>query len=203
MREKERPRTYYYKVWVDDSDPLAMICTEWDSQGFDQYRLYEGEWISDWPEGITFYVEGLHPEDYLFSAVNDWISVSERVRQVCEDFEECKVKGVQFLPVRVVHKETGEEIGPYWVLNVVQVVEALDWERTRWLYPEKKDQHKDPIFNIVKEAFRWEPLKRIDVFRLSIKGQIGTSVYISQRLKWCLEQAGATKGFKFIPIPAY
>jgi hypothetical protein len=202
MSEKVRPCTYYYKIWVDESDPLAMVCIERDDKGFNEHRFNEGKWIEDWPQGVTFYVEGEHPEDYLLGGPF-WMVVSERVRQVCEEFEECKVKGVQFLPVRVVHKESGEEIGPYWAVNVVQVVEALDWERTRWLYPEKKDQHKDPIFNIVKEAFHWEPLKGVDIFHLSIKGRVGTSVYISQRLKWCLEQARATKGFKFIPIPAY
>lgn len=199
MKEKQQPKTYYFKIWVDDSDPLAMICSERDVKQFDEYRFYKGEWIENWPEGITFYIEGKHPEDYLLGGLH-WIVVSERVRQAVKN---CGSKSVQFLPVRVVHRDTNKEIGPYWALNVTRVLEALDWERTRWLYPETKENDEHPTLNIIKEALRREPLEGVDIFRLSVRGQTSTSLFISRRLKRCLERGKATKGFEFIPVPVY
>jgi hypothetical protein len=107
---------------------------------------------------------------------------SEQVRQA---FEQCSVEGVQFLPVRVVNSETREEIGPYWVSNVLRLVEALDWDQTRWFHPESIHEDEHPVLDIIKEALRAEPLMGIEVFRLKIKGDTG-QVYISSCLKRCL-----------------
>lgn len=199
MKDKDQPRTYYYEVGVDESDPLAIICVEKDDQGVDVYQFNKGKWIEDWPEDVTFYVEGSHPEDYLVGGLQ-WKIVSERVRQVVKEW--CDADEVQFLPVKVLHKETMEEIRLYWALNVVKVIEALDWERTRWLHPEKKEEDEHPILDIVKPALRWEFLEGVDLFRLKVKDDIG-SLFISPRLEQYLERAGATRGIKFFPVPVY
>ncbi|WP_366946575.1 DUF1629 domain-containing protein [Roseiflexus sp.] len=135
----------------------------------------------------------------LFSAVHGWMLVSERVRQA---LERCGVEGVQFLPVRVMHKATGAEIGSYSALNVVRVVEALDWERTRWLTADRKVVDDHPILAIVRVALRREAVSGVDIFRLRVKHDVG-EIFISPRVKQCLERAGATSGFRFIPVPVY
>jgi hypothetical protein len=198
MKQKQQTSMYYYKIGVDDSDPLALITVEHDDKGFDEFRFYEGKYIEDWPNGITFVVAGEHREDYLLGGLH-WMVVSEHVRQV---FEESHIEGAQFLPVTVIYKEVGQKVGIYWALNVVQEVEALDWGHTRWLGSDTiEDEY---IFlNVAKEALLWEPLRNIDIFRLTIKDKSDVSVYISGHLKQCLESAGAVKGFKFIRIRAY
>jgi hypothetical protein len=55
MRKKKPPSTYYHRISVDDSDPLAMVCIGKDDKGFDEYRFYRGEWIDNWPEGVTLF----------------------------------------------------------------------------------------------------------------------------------------------------
>lgn len=197
MKIQGHPHQYYYKLRMDDSDPRAIVCIERDEKGFDVYRLYKGKWIDDWPEGITFYVKGEHPEDYLLGGLG-WVAISENVRQ---SLNKCGVTEGQFLPIQVIHKETGNKIGSYWILNVLKVVEALDPERTRWLNPHTKETDEFPTLNIIKEALRREALKGVDIFLLGIKGQITRSVYISEYLKQCLEKEKTTKGLKFIPIP--
>lgn len=199
MKDKPTPRGYCYEIWFDDTDPLAVVLDEEDLQGIDRWLLYEGKFIETWPKGITFYAEGEHLEDYL-AGVPGWIIISDRARQA---LERCQVQGVQFLPVQVIHKEQRFEIGPYWVLNVTQAVEALDWEHTRWAYPETKYEDEYPILNIIKEALQWNMIKDLDVFLLKVKHKCKISIYISERVKSCLENAGATSGFKFIPVPAY
>ncbi len=189
----------YYKVWFDATDPLALFSQEEDLRGVDRWLVYKGARVERWPEEITFVVEGEHAEDYLFSALHGWLLISERARRV---FEECAISGVQFLPVRVIRKEQQVEIGPYWVLNVLHLVEALDWDHTRWLHPERRHEDEHPILDIVKESLKLGSLRGIDIFRLKVKEDAG-SIYISHKLKTCLERAGAISGFKFIPVQVY
>jgi hypothetical protein len=198
MNNKLKPRNFYYKIWFDETDSLALVLDEEDLKGVDRWIVYQGKRIEAWPERVTFYAEGKHVEDYL--AGGSWVVVSQRVRQV---LEQSKIGGIQFLPVQIIHKRKDFVIGPYWVLNVVQVAEALDWENTHWARPERKNDDEHPILNIIRETFRWEAVRDLDIFLLSIKGEVGVSIYVSPHFKQCLEKAGATSGFKFIPIPAY
>ncbi|MBI2832763.1 MAG: hypothetical protein HYX79_10955 [Chloroflexi bacterium] len=202
MTQKVRPRAYYYGIpWGGPSEygPDILVWTgKKDVKGFNQYRFYECKLIEDWPDGVTFTMEGKRAEDYLVVGMH-WTVVSDRVRKA---FEECRVEGMQFLPVRIV-KETGEDVGQYWALNVTHpAVDALDWERTRWLPGRNPREDEHPELCIIAEAFRFDSLKGIDIFRLKVKNQV-THLYVSQRVKWCLEQAGATSGFEFSPVPAY
>jgi hypothetical protein len=199
MNDDKRLRPYYYKVRPDDSDPQGVISTEWDLRGVDRWIVYKGIWIENWPENVTFYAEGEHLEDYLFCALHGWILVSDRARRAIET---CSTDGVQFLSIRIVHKPQRLEPGPYWLLNVVRQEEALDWERTRWLHPDRKEVDERPILDILREALSLDTLRGVDIFRLKVKGSVG-QVYISPYLKQCLEAAEAIKGFKFIPIRVY
>jgi hypothetical protein len=198
MKNNQQPH-HYYKIGFDDTDPLAMISKEWDLKGVDRWFVYRGLWVENWPEDVTFYVEGEHLEDYLCCALPEWILISARVRDALET---CRIDGVQFLSVRIVHKEKELEIKSYWLLNVIRSVEALDWEKTRWLHPERKEKDEHPILDIVKVALRSDALSGVDIFRLKVKGDKG-QIYISSHLKQCLEITRATSGFKFVPTPVY
>ncbi len=198
MSSNNRPHTYYFEVWFDDSDPLAVFSQEEDLRGVDRWLVYKGTRIESWPEGVTFFVQGEHVEDYLFSTLHGWLLISERARGA---LEECAATEVQFLPVRVIHKKKQVEIGPYWLLNVLRLIEALDWNRTRWLHPERKHEDEHPVLDIVKVALNLSVLKGVNIFRLKVKDTT-RGVYISQELKECLEHAGVS-GFKFIPVSAY
>lgn len=185
----------YYKVWFSEADQEGLIAYGHDLRGVNRYIVFDGTWIENWPPNVTLYVEGKHPEDYLFSTLNGWIPLSKRVQQV---FEACDIQGVQFLPIRIVHK-SGVEIPGYAVLNVLNVIPALDHEHTVWLTSEK-DQVEYPQLNILKVALNRDAIGGIDIFRLQ---ESRTEMFISRRLKECLERAGATAGFKFIPVAVY
>jgi len=158
-----------------------------------EYFIYQPEPIEEWPEEIAFYAEGEPLEDYLFPTMVDWVLISERVKQVLEKLE---VKGVQFLPIRVVRKETGEEVPGYWVLHVWKQISALDEEHT--VYFEPRDE-KYPQLDIIKVALRKEAIGKAEIFRLKERK---VSIYVSRRVKERLEEIGAT-GFKWIPVPSY
>lgn len=200
MAEKKQWRAIFYKVSMADSDPKALMAPQVDAKGFDEYRFYKGEWIEDWPEGITIsFTRGEHAEDFMLGGFS-WKLVSERVRQI---FVQHQIGGVQFLPIRVIHQKTGKEVGKYWVLNVVQQVEALDWAHTLWTTTDHEEINRYAGGYILRPALLWEQVKNVDVFRLRIQGRCDARIFISARLKQWLEEAGATSGFAFFPIPAY
>lgn len=184
-------RADYYKLWFEETG--GAVCRKADLKGVDEYFIYRPEPVEEWPEGITFYAEGEPLEDYLFPTVVDWILISERVKQALEGLG---VEGVQFLPIRVVRKETGEEVPGYYVLHVWKHIPALDEEHTVFLEP--RDE-KYPQLSIIKVALRREAIGGADIFRLKEKP---VSVYVSRRVKERLEEIGAT-GFKWIPVPSY
>ncbi len=198
MNSNPKPYTFYFKIWFDDSDPLALVLSEEDLKGIDQWAIFEGKSIDDWPKGITFLARGQHVKDYL--AGGGWVVISERTRLA---LERCRIQGVQFLSVQIVCKDLELGIGSYWVLNVTQVSEALDWKHTRWARPQNPLGDPHPSLNIIKEALLWDVVRESDVFLLSVKGKLRTTIHVSPRFKHCLEEAGAISGFKFIPIPVY
>ncbi len=185
-------RADYYKLWFEETE--GMYCTEADLKGVSEYFIYQPEPAEEWPEGITFYATkgGEYADDYLF-ATGGWILISERVKQI---LEELGVEGVQFLPIRVVRKETGEEVPGYYVLHVWRHISALDEEHTVFLEP-RSERYPEPI--IGKVALRKEAIGNADAFRLA---EYDVQVYVSRRVKERLEEIGAT-GFKWIPVPSY
>jgi hypothetical protein len=194
----------YYRIMIGGQYPpkrgTIYYAGKCDEKGFNELKFYEGKEIEDWPDGITFFVKGQRGNDYV-SIVIHWILVSEKVR---ETFEKYDIQGAQLLPVRLIHNKTGKEFGPYWVINVFQEVDALDWDNTVWLPKVTNPREaKYPSLGIVRYALQHEPLEGKDIFRLIIRGKSSTSVFISERLKQCLEEADAISGFAFEPVLAY
>lgn len=200
-KKRVRESDFYNIVWGGPvrPDPDGLVLVRKDTKGFNEYRFNEGKTIKDWPEGITFFMEGKHHEDYLVVGLQ-WVVVSDKVKKV---FEECNAEGVQFLPVNIIIENTGKDAGPYWAMNVFRAIDALDWVHTVWVYPERIYLDEHPQLNILKEALRREPLAGVDAFHLVIGGEFSPPIYISKRVKVCMEQAGATSGFKFNPVPVY
>jgi hypothetical protein len=181
----------YYKLWFEETG--GAVCRKADLKGVSEYFIYQLAPVEEWPRGITFYAEGEPIEDYLFPTMVDWVLISERVKAV---LEELKVAGVQFLPIRVVRKKTGEEVPGYYVLHVWKQIPALDEEHTVYLEP-RSEKYPEPI--IGKVALRKEAIGNADIFRLA---EYDVQIYVSRRVKERLEEIGAT-GFKWIPVPSY
>lgn len=188
----------YYKLWFDESDPLAMIAHDVDLKGVDRLFTYGIERQGEWPEGVRFVTDGEHAEDYLCAA-NGWILISERARSALES---CAICEPQFLPVTVVRRDSGMPVGAYCVMHVPVAVEALDWEHTKWIDP-AQGEGTDAIYNIAVEALCSPRIGRLDAFKLSVRQIVRPSVYVSERFRRCLKHEGASSGFRFKPIRVY
>ena len=97
---------------------------------------------------------------------------------------------MQFLPIRVIRKETGEEVPGYYVLHMWRHITALDEEHTKFIEP--RDE-KYPQLSIAVVALRREALRGVDIFRLKERN---VSIYVSRRVKRRLEEMGVT-GFNW------
>jgi hypothetical protein len=144
-----------------------LYCVGKDTKGFDRFSFYEGKNIDNWPSGITFYCQGTDEDDFLFGGLQ-WRLLSDKVRKTIVRNE---IVGVQFLPVKVIHQITRNELGKYWAINVYNEVDGLHWSQ----------------------------VQDNDIFRRS-KGN-KTTIYISEYLKTILEKAGATEGMFFRQVP--
>ena len=186
--------TQYFKLWFDDRDPDPVICNEHDLMGADQFFAYTEHPIGAWPgETPTFYYEnGAHVQDFLESATNGWELFSERVRQC---FLDLRVEGAELLPVRVIHKPTGQELAGYYVLHVCNVVAALDRERAGW---DEDPDAPGEVMGVYRFALRSEAIAGVDIFRLKEDDMV---VFFSLRLKKAIDSIKAT-GFLFLPIEA-
>ncbi len=203
MYNRPEPVATFFEIFIGgplQPHPDGLILVRDETKGFNEHRFNAGRIIEDWPEGITFYMKGTHYEDYLVVGFQ-WRVVSEGVRQV---FEQVEVKGIQLLPVHIVIDGSGKEISPYWAMNVYQEVDALHWEYTYWL-ESGRDHYKDkyPMLDVWQVGLKYEPVRKLDIFRLNVKGKGDPKVYISSRIKKVLEDTTVTNGFKFTPTPAY
>lgn len=138
-------------------------------------------------------------DDIFIPDLGFW-AISLQAKGVVEQLDRGKV---QYLPISVIDSESRTEIGPYYILNVLQVVECINFEHTRWANSLIREQGQYPFLNILKEALNREAIENIHIFRPSIFGKSSREVYLSSVLKSKLMNAGASKGMRFVPVPAY
>ncbi|MHB1295624.1 MAG: imm11 family protein [Anaerolineae bacterium] len=137
---------------------------------------------------MTFYTEGETPGDLLPSVIGDHV-VSERVAAV---FQELGGEGVECLPVRVVRRETGEEVPGYRFVHVLREVAAFD--RRHGTYSEDAWG-----LSVVRKALRLEAVAGLHVFRMV---EAWSAVIVSAELVKRLRLMKAC-GFLWLPVRAY
>jgi hypothetical protein len=190
----------YYELWISlNKKSQGMVPQgrqgEIDSNAFDKDKL-----IREWPSNIVFSMKMLRePDDIFVPGLCPW-AISGRAKQIFERYDQGQV---QYLPVSVIDVSDGKEIGPYWILNVLKVIEGVDYEHTRWVDPILREKDEYPSLNILQEALRREAVSGAHIFRLSIFGKSSREVYVSSVLKQSLEKEGASKQISFVHIPAY
>jgi hypothetical protein len=173
----------------------GLIVYRVDFKGFDKDLLTEGTLVHNWSSDITLYVKGKNPTDYLFNPLSPWFIISKRAQMAVDHLN---VVGIQFLPVHVFHT-SGVEIPGYAIGNVLTIVEALDYEHTVWMTPDR-EHVTYPQLNVLEEALQKKKVASFDIFRLA---ELRTQIYVSEHFRESLERRRATIGFGFKPVWAY
>lgn len=158
-----------------------------------QGKALQNKWVDD----FTIYTQGTIPVDY-FLAGGFYDVVSDPVRRTVQAMIE--KERVEFLPVRVVSVATNEEIERYWAINVIENIDALDWEKTIWTTPKVPYDDNQAYSKIIRPVLKFELTKNVNIFHLSVEGRIKSGIYISWQLKKALEDANSILGMEFTPI---
>jgi hypothetical protein len=170
----------------------ALIASKYIFHGFDDDILSEGKENFNWPLKMEIIVTGQNPTDNLFCPLKPWLLVSNKVKTALEDI---RIQGIQFLPIHVVH-QSGIEIPKYSILNIISMVEGLDYERSKWSTVVKWNVEY-PQLDILEIVINCKAVDRLDIFRIT---ESKTQIFVSKRFKQCLENNQSSLGFKFIPV---
>jgi hypothetical protein len=188
-------------VWngsLFDEDSSLVSGDKIDAKGFDGRLINQGKALQNqWVDDFTIYTRGTVPVDY-FLAGGFYDVISDPVRRTIQGTTE--KERVEFLPARVISLDTGKEYENYWIMNVIESRDALNWEKTIWTTPKIPYNDKQAYSKIIRPTFTWDLIKNVNIFHLSIAGRIKSGIYISRRLKEKLEETGCTYGMQFTPI---
>ena len=194
-------RSFIFELLLDATlleRSLSLITmTNRDDKNFNSKVLKTGvSVINEWPREFTIFVTGTQPVDYLLCGPL-YNVVSQSAKGVIESIVG---PGIEFLPVKVVEKITGEYFGEYWILNVLNHLDALDWEHTLWITREIPYGVEDAYLNIIKPAFKLKAVENQHMFHLQVGEHIESGIYISALLRENLKLKHATVGMDFMPI---
>lgn len=179
----------YYELLFDRNDENLIFCDEDDIGSMDRYDVEQGKALEKWNEEVTFYYsEEGRVSDYL-NNVLDWPIISSRIKAL---LEKQQVQGIQLLPVKIKKKNSKEELKGYFVLNICNLIDALDME--------KSDYYKSDIppheIVVMQSILKEEKIKEIDIFRVKHSKFV---IYISQRLKKAMRKEKIT-GMDFAEV---
>ena len=164
------------KVWWLDSHPV------YNTVSFENWEDYEvaGELIrrvepltSKWEPYRVILKDKGQPSDFL-AEVRGGLIVSEKVRDVFSQLPELHV---EFLPL--------QSIQPYYVMNILTVLEGVDLHRS------KKSEHSSPRMTEYEAyAFREDVVCGQDIFRIRLQegGEPLREIFVSDRLYMLIEQ---------------
>ena len=183
----------------DDSIPNPSICIDEETHSFNRFLLRGKGYISEdeWPKGVTFYMSQGSLPDFILGGLT-YLPMSDSLRLAVES---CHVEGVQFLPVDVVHPATERRL-QYWIMNVVNTVEGLNWEETKWVQPDKVHTHEHPVLNVLTPVLDIDKVDGLDIFHLTVKDELSTTVYISEWVRESIGNSNTALGLKLKPVIA-
>ncbi|MEL7590045.1 MAG: DUF1629 domain-containing protein [Anaerolineaceae bacterium] len=188
-----------HDAYVYDSYPGAFLVPK---NGIKYSRFDEklisfgrGSLKNLWPQDMTVNITGITPVDYLFCSVNI-DAVSDHARTVIEKISPLDV---EFFPLDVIDEDGMPIIKTkYWVINVLTIIDALDWDNTKWTTG-KPPTKKDPtaFLSIIKPCLIESKINGRNIFRIEVANQTTSGKFISHFLRKSLEKEGCTIGMDF------
>jgi len=182
----------YYKLLLDCSNENDAISYCYNTHGFEQYELKEGNLIKNWNDKITFYFdpdEGDKLTDYLVNNLG-WLIVSKKFIEVMNIL---KIRDIQYLPVKIVNLKNNEIINDYKVVNIINVVDGLNLESSDYSTIELDGEK---IYSIRKYALKKNKIKDENLFKL--KGD-EIPIFVSNAFKDLIDKNNIT-GCEFLEI---
>jgi hypothetical protein len=197
-------REMWYRIDLDRDASCSMIASRVDWGDFDWRRLNRLGRIDAWPADATAHVAFVVEEgsseratDYLDIPSVTIPAISGRARRAIES-----VVGptrVQFLPIELFAKADLRTLGNYWVVNVLDSVAGLSFERTKWIGKPSTAGQINARDNILRAVIAGRIVHGHDLFRLDVNG-LPFRLFASERLRDAIADADSADGFEFEPV---
>ena len=176
----------YYKLVMDVNGENDVICHYVDDLGLDQNLFIVGKFYEGWDGRFEFYYdknEGYVLTDYI---ANDkgWFVVSKKLKDILQ----CMDTDIQFLPVKIIEKTTGQSLSGYYIANITRVVDALCLEASD--YFETSIANIGIIYTVSKYGIYAARTANSDVFKLSNRQEI--PIFVSDKFKKVIEEENIT-----------
>ena len=172
----------YYKMMFDGSKKRDDDIMARPYVGIkDSYIVFDGVFISDWNDDFAFWYdpkEGHLATDFLGN-VYGWQIFSERALKL---FGDIISNDIQLLPTKVINRDTGQETGKYFVVNVLPLLDALDLENSVYNYHGPKDVAH---LSVIKYGIKKEKVAGHHIFRLR---DSKFSLFVSGEFKKVVEE---------------
>jgi len=186
---------WYKLVWWDNTVEEAYVSDFGDLKGFDARAFTSGERVTNWNEEAWIQCTNLEyegdPDDVLANHLGVPI-YSSRLRHA---LEEAGISGIQYLPIRVLHRD-GSEISAYQIANFTNKVKALDLERSDYTLFEEDYfivEDRGQIASLASAVLKREAVAGFDIVRLE---EFLPYEAASERFKEAFEAARCT-GYSF------
>lgn len=186
---------WFWPVASDNTVDDPYVGDLADLDGFEEGDLDCGKYIEKWTPNAsiraTQSTNDGEPDDVLQTC----LSVPVYSRRLRSAIEEAGIAGIQYLPV-MVFRPDGTRIGGYSIANLLNVVPALDLDKSDYdVYPDDYflPQRRGQISGIRKAVLRRSALKDLDVIRLA---EFVVDIYVSDRFKTIFER-GKFAGYSF------
>ncbi|SHH28602.1 imm11 family protein [Clostridium grantii] len=184
----------YYEILFDyENHEDIIICSSNELYGFEQYDVESGIRIEKWDDRITFTYdpnEGNRATDFLCNDL-DWFLVSNRFRNIMESNN---IEGIQYLNITVENQLNQKKLKGYSVLNICNLLDALDLEHS--IYDEFEIDENEKVIFVKQRTLKSEVIKGNDIFKL--KGDNFVN-FVSEKVKNLIENNGLT-GFDFSEV---
>lgn len=175
----------YYLIMLDgEKGDNKYIFAEPCADVEDQYMFQNGKIIKEW-EPMQFECDlrkGSVVIEYLGNSFG-WDIFSEKALELLGDLIN---NDVQLLPVKVINKATGQEIGKYFVVNVLPFLDALDLENSVYNYYDIDiDGRKEKWLSVIKYGIKKAKVAEHHIFRLK---ESSSDVFVSEKFKKIVEK---------------
>ena len=157
-------------------------------KGFFDNIILSPRVIDDWPN-VEFYYSSkvsVLESDYLLN-IKRWPIIHTRVM---EEFNSRGIKGIQYLPIRLVDVVTQKVNHNYVLMYIQNFIDAFDMKKSKYRYNEKYNYY---TFIPQETYLNLKICADHDVFRCS---KSVASIYVSGKIKQIVEEKNWT-GFEF------
>ncbi|EMS71038.1 imm11 family protein [Ruminiclostridium cellobioparum] len=188
---------YYLLEYSEDSKDklpkgkIPILVNDYNLNGFDLRLFWRGIYVEKWPDDLEFYYEKGNTILDFVPNVLSWLMFTDKAVEV---FKKSEIMNMQYFPIIIKKVGKKEHSHSLNVINVLDSVEALDWEKSDYVSWEDDPKYIKFIRKVVlnKNASK----SNLDIFRLQ---ESKNYIIVSERIRKAIENEGLTGfGFKLL-----